>query len=613
MILESSISPSRELFERSTSLLASSNETSLSSTNADGHVPDNISVMAKQYKAELTQREWATVIALGMMMSQLSPSDHGILEACALLLHTAILSECRLEERAMVQKRSQAGEAFLDRYANAVVNVLTSRSWHEFIAQIPCRCDLGDLVDGNLFLGTISILERTKSTDSFGSTTLKKFELLKMVVSDTFNIDILSEAVGSVVSGVYSCDTSSPRSAGANGALRKKKATDVLSFSNPIIDAHLKPVSVVTGDYAEEVITSSTSRIFQELSHWHNHKRPLNTQLDPQLTARQKMLVIRRNQFFMKDVRRYAASLTNAVGGSLEPEIVCVKPREAKLPKKIKPPKVKEKTPTSEHVMYQGSLSSGSKNGGKHAKESVRDQIAAKQQLKQDEVAERHFSVWQTMIKNFERELDYATRYIQVKQYLERSPSDKRSVVEVEVLAYMTSTLVLMWKEKCNARCQDSSMPIVALIWHTIQQIAKARQGVTGEIAQCLQNTLRAIKLPNLELPRHGKRRMTFNFAALDINTANIGVGLSPSDFQLIHAGPYMDRSVGSARDPRVQDFEPDMWQREVLDQIDTRGSLFVVAPTSAGKTFISYASLVDYVVAITNTRGAASTPLNRS
>ncbi|TPX54735.1 hypothetical protein PhCBS80983_g05800 [Powellomyces hirtus] len=58
--------------------------------------------------------------------------------------------------------------------------------------------------------------------------------------------------------------------------------------------------------------------------------------------------------------------------------------------------------------------------------------------------------------------------------------------------------------------------------------------------------------------------------------------------FQLLHFGTHMDRTMGSASDPRV-DFEPDQWQREVLDTIDREESVFVVAPTSAGKTFIAF------------------------
>lgn len=65
-----------------------------------------------------------------------------------------------------------------------------------------------------------------------------------------------------------------------------------------------------------------------------------------------------------------------------------------------------------------------------------------------------------------------------------------------------------------------------------------------------------------------------------------------------------MERSFDSQPDPRVK-FEPDKWQRDVLDKLDKDESVLVVAPTryelpsiirprltdnfSAGKTFISY------------------------
>ncbi|KAJ3160876.1 hypothetical protein HDU86_008237 [Geranomyces michiganensis] len=59
--------------------------------------------------------------------------------------------------------------------------------------------------------------------------------------------------------------------------------------------------------------------------------------------------------------------------------------------------------------------------------------------------------------------------------------------------------------------------------------------------------------------------------------------------FQLLYCGAHMDKSMGeSLSDPRV-DFKPDEWQRKTLDAIDREDSVFVVAPTSAGKTFIAY------------------------
>jgi hypothetical protein len=72
------------------------------------------------------------------------------------------------------------------------------------------------------------------------------------------------------------------------------------------------------------------------------------------------------------------------------------------------------------------------------------------------------------------------------------------------------------------------------------------------------------------------------------------GTGLLPSgatvrEFLLEHCGPYLERSFGSAPDPRVPSFHPDAWQRKILDAIDANKSVLAVAPTSAGKTFISF------------------------
>ena len=62
-----------------------------------------------------------------------------------------------------------------------------------------------------------------------------------------------------------------------------------------------------------------------------------------------------------------------------------------------------------------------------------------------------------------------------------------------------------------------------------------------------------------------------------------------PIEFQLEHCGPFLERSFDATPDSRVPCFKPDAWRRKVLDAIYANKSLFVVAPTSAGKTFISF------------------------
>ena len=65
--------------------------------------------------------------------------------------------------------------------------------------------------------------------------------------------------------------------------------------------------------------------------------------------------------------------------------------------------------------------------------------------------------------------------------------------------------------------------------------------------------------------------------------------GESPPDeslarFQMLHMGPFMEAEAPKDKDPRVKDFNPDLWQRELFNVVDKRGSALIVAPTSSGQ-----------------------------
>jgi hypothetical protein len=83
-------------------------------------------------------------------------------------------------------------------------------------------------------------------------------------------------------------------------------------------------------------------------------------------------------------------------------------------------------------------------------------------------------------------------------------------------------------------------------------------------------------------------RKLSFAFK-YPSQTQTLRIEVSQKEFQLNYCGPYMDRMLDAKPDPRVSSFVPDGWQRDVLDQLDANKSVFVVAPTSAGKTFISF------------------------
>uniref|UniRef100_A0A5F8GWE2 Helicase ATP-binding domain-containing protein n=1 Tax=Monodelphis domestica TaxID=13616 RepID=A0A5F8GWE2_MONDO len=77
------------------------------------------------------------------------------------------------------------------------------------------------------------------------------------------------------------------------------------------------------------------------------------------------------------------------------------------------------------------------------------------------------------------------------------------------------------------------------------------------------------------------------NLVTEDISKYSVHMGAAR--FQLSYMGHYLFREERSDPDPRVHHFIPDTWQRELLDVVDNNESAVIVAPTSSGKTYVSY------------------------
>lgn len=84
------------------------------------------------------------------------------------------------------------------------------------------------------------------------------------------------------------------------------------------------------------------------------------------------------------------------------------------------------------------------------------------------------------------------------------------------------------------------------------------------------------------------KQALTKTLSSLNIDQRVQNTFNEDIYFQLNHVGEYLERSLNSQVDSRVC-FKPDMWQRDLLDIVDKNESALICAPTSSGKTFISY------------------------
>ena len=113
--------------------------------------------------------------------------------------------------------------------------------------------------------------------------------------------------------------------------------------------------------------------------------------------------------------------------------------------------------------------------------------------------------------------------------------------------------------------------------------------GTSTRLGYCLAMHTSGNLDPVAAMVGHMMRRVTG--ASVLPQTTGQGVlaaGMTEACFQLRHLGHLLPRELPRTADPRATSFNPDMWQRQVLDAIDDRASCVVCAPTSSGKTFIS-------------------------
>ncbi|CAK7203494.1 hypothetical protein SEUCBS139899_006228 [Sporothrix eucalyptigena] len=183
-------------------------------------------------------------------------------------------------------------------------------------------------------------------------------------------------------------------------------------------------------------------------------------------------------------------------------------------------------------------------------------------------------------------------RYGDVSEYIKKLSSPVRQAVGPD--AILLACCILGGQlAKNDDNLRTIGLELKALVWNHLQDLQKIP--LSSKINQFARKLSKGLGLL-MDFPLcddrilqtlHSEDVILAALSSLKVN--RLMEPESKVEFQLRNCGPYMEKGFDSQPDPRVSNFNPDAWQREVLDVVDDRQSLFVVAPTSAGKTFISF------------------------
>lgn len=525
-----------------------------------------------------SERFILTLVTLGHILKhKLSETSLAI----SFIIHTILIGEYRISERSQMQCDEENEVPvevfdFLAKFSNISREILNGSGWSVAMENNKLPCDIADLIDGRLYTAVCSSIADVSGHDGIDVAGIRPqidgfVNALGLICGEEIAFQDLAMSLNKVPKPNPNSDA---------------PYTGILPFSNSVFDRHLASIDIHI-DHSM-VITRQSARIFQEVTHWHNAKRKIDHKTTPLLSEQEKVRASRRNQFFMAEMQAYAASLTNAAGKVLDPDTVTVSDKK-KAGKIYTDNRDSEESGSSKKsTNTQGS--SSRKGGGKKL---MFENIAASRAAKDGEFSKKLFLSWQTVRKGLEAE-PLSSKYMKTNAYLRELQENKRVVLQAEVEFYLLTILMDIHQIRCDEKAEggifveEEFYGVAALIWDTIRRLALA-SGLTTTISEYAKQLLGMLGMPSIDLiPLAADRKLSFepNFAFS--NAKNIAIGLSPIEFQCRYCGPYMDRDLDSAFDPRVT-FKPDGWQRRVLDELDADRSVFVVAPTSAGKTFISF------------------------
>lgn len=501
----------------------------------------------------------------------------------AFMLHLIILKRLSLSQRRLPLIRFEEEfdhkvDHFFELLSEIVLKVVNTDAFVNVMEKVGVECDLIDMIDGRLFRATVEgmltgPLKGGIVPEALGQDWALVADLVRCLSGKSLLMEAPKERK------VENADAAN------NAKEGDVSESAVLSFNEPVFDKHLSAIHVDVDTSLSAKLASM--KLYRETSYWQTHKKPVVHKQLPVEKVSKWRNPLRKNQFYMAEMTSYAASLTGSNGRVLEPETITVGVKKAKAVED-KPSKPGKPSPAAEDA--GPAAKKGGKKGGAGLSKAQQI-IAANKEKKGDVESDKAFSAWLGVMKVYDEISSEQERYNRATAYRDGLDSSRSVHVEAEINVYLCQCLLTWWAKYCKADKKSEGYHVVALLWTVIRSICTSKAPLTKDIIQHTEliATMVGITDAITAMPSPSSdRKPSFKFK-YPADIKGLKIGLKQTEFQLLHCGPYMDRDLDAKPDPRVSSFVPDGWQRKVLDELDADNSVFVVAPTSAGKTFISF------------------------
>ncbi|KAM5173685.1 putative ATP-dependent RNA helicase DDX60 [Callospermophilus lateralis] len=312
----------------------------------------------------------------------------------------------------------------------------------------------------------------------------------------------------------------------------------------------------------DPIVTSLVKqKEFDELVHWHSH-RPLSDDYDRTKCQYDEKS---RDPHVLRSLQKYHV-FQRFYGNSLESVSSKLIISQGGKPKKdCHEPKSKKTRETKAEIITREN----------------RKRLFEKEEQKEEQK-------WNALSCSIEKKLK-ENLVSGIKNLEDFLKSCKSNSVKVQVEMLGLTACLKAWKEYCRAEgktTKDMTIPIQMMKRiHSLME--KYSENLQEADRQLIARCLRYLGFEELACSLHPTKDVMDDIKKKKKNKYSIGIG--PARFQLQYMGHYLIREERKDPDPRVQDFIPDTWQRELLDVVDKHESAVIVAPTSSGKTYVSY------------------------